>query len=101
STIADVEQFCERLENRQEVWAEKERLDQDAAFRETVIMGLRMTAGVSLAELQKRFGRDPEIYYSENLHRLIRQGMLHIAQGRLQLTDQGLLLANTVMAALV
>ncbi|MCI5143423.1 MAG: coproporphyrinogen III oxidase, partial [Candidatus Electrothrix sp. ATG1] len=101
TALADVEQFCRRLENGQEVWAEKETLAQDAAFRETVIMGLRMTAGVSLAELKERFGINTENYYSETLYRLIRQGMLHIVQGRLQLTDQGILLANRVMAELV
>ncbi len=101
SAVAHVEQFCELLESGQEVWQEKEKLDQEASFRETVIMGLRMTAGVSLAELIERFGINAEIYYSETLHRLIRQGMLHIVQGRLQLTAQGFFLANTVMAELV
>ncbi|MCW5212087.1 radical SAM family heme chaperone HemW [Desulfobulbus sp. TB] len=101
TVIADAEQFCERLENRQELWQDREQLDQDAAFRETMIMGLRMTAGVSLTEITERFGINTEAYYSETLHRLIRQGMLHIVQGRLQLTAQGFLLANTVMAELV
>jgi len=101
TAIAHAEQFCTLLEDNQEVWQEKEKLDQEASFRETVIMGLRMTAGVSLAELSERFSIDAESYYSETLQRLIRQGMLDIVQGRLQLTDQGLLLANTVMAELV
>jgi len=101
TAISDADQFCERLEKGQDVWAEKEQLDRDAAFRETVIMGLRMTAGVSLVELTDRFGIKAEIYYSETLHRLIRQGLLHIVQDRLQLTPQGMLLANTVMAELV
>ncbi|CAK8721954.1 Heme chaperone HemW [Candidatus Electrothrix laxa] len=104
TAIADADQFCERLEclsSGQNIWEEKEKLDRDAAFRETVIMGLRMTAGVSLMELTQRFGMNAEIYYSETLHRLIRQGMLHIVQDRLQLTTQGFLLANTVMAELV
>ena len=104
TAIADADQFCERLEclsNGQDVWAEKEQLDREAAFRETVITGLRMIAGVSLVELTDRFDMKAEIYYSETLHRVIRQGLLHIVQDRLQLTPQGMLLANTVMAELV
>ncbi|RWX51798.1 coproporphyrinogen III oxidase, anaerobic [Candidatus Electrothrix marina] len=101
TAIADADQFCERLENGQEVWTDKEQLDREAAFRETVITGLRMTAGVSLAELADRFGMKAEIYYSETLHRLIRQGMLHIVHDRLQLTARGFLLADAVMAELV
>jgi oxygen-independent coproporphyrinogen-3 oxidase len=104
TAIADADQFCKRLEclsNGQDVWAEKEKLDRDAAFRETVIMGLRMTVGLSLLELTDRFDMKSEMYYGETLHRLIRQGMLQIVHDRLQLTAQGLLLANTVMAELV
>uniref|UniRef100_UPI004056A9CE radical SAM family heme chaperone HemW n=1 Tax=Candidatus Electrothrix sp. TaxID=2170559 RepID=UPI004056A9CE len=101
TAIANAEQFCARLEKGQEVWMEKEKLDREAAFRETVIMGLRMTAGVSLAALTDHFDLNAESYYGETLHRLIRQGMVRIVQGRLQLTAQGFLLANTVMAELV
>jgi oxygen-independent coproporphyrinogen-3 oxidase len=104
TAIADAEQFCEileRIENGREVWTEKEKLDRDAAFRETVITGLRMTAGVSLPELTDRFALNAESSYGETLHRLIRQGMLHIVDDRLQLTAQGFLLADAVMAELV
>ncbi|MCI5194976.1 MAG: radical SAM family heme chaperone HemW [Candidatus Electrothrix sp. AW5] len=101
TVIADAEQYCERLEHGEELWQDREKLDQEAAFRETVIMGLRMTAGVSLTDITERFGINTEAYYSETLHRLIRQGLLHIVQDQLQLTAQGFLLANTVMAELV
>ncbi|MDU9049905.1 MAG: radical SAM family heme chaperone HemW [Candidatus Electrothrix sp. Rat3] len=101
TAIADADQFCECLENGREVWTEKEKLDRDAAFRETVIMGLRMTAGIYLPELTERFALNAEVYYSETLHRLIRQGMLHLMHDRLQLTAQGFLLADAVMAELV
>ena len=101
TAIADAEQFCERLENGREVRSEKEKLDRDAAFRETVITGLRMTAGVSLPELTDRFALNAENYYGETLRRLIRQGMLRIVHDRLQLTTRGLLLADAIMTELV
>jgi oxygen-independent coproporphyrinogen-3 oxidase len=101
SAIAHAERFCDLLEAGQEIWQEKEKLDLDASFRETVIMGLRMNTGVSLAKLADRFGLRAEVYYGETLRRLIRQGMLDIVQGRLRLTGQGFLLANTIMAELV
>lgn len=101
SAVADVAGFCRRIENEQEVWQDEERLEPEAAFRETVIMGLRMTAGVSLAELRRRFGIDAAAYYGETLARMTGQGMLVLTDGRLRLTAQGLLLANAVMAELV
>ncbi len=101
TAVADVKEFCCRIENGQDIWQEKETLESEAAFRETVVIGLRMTEGVSLLELYRRFNIDAKAYYGETLTRLIRLEMLEITQGYLRLTAQGLLLANTVMAELV
>ncbi|MCL2341358.1 MAG: coproporphyrinogen III oxidase family protein, partial [Proteobacteria bacterium] len=83
------------------VWGERERLGREAAFRETVVMGLRMTAGVSLASLRERFGIDLVHYYGATLTRLLDQRLLTLRDGRLFLAGKGLPLANQVMAALV
>ncbi|WP_417914091.1 radical SAM family heme chaperone HemW [Candidatus Electronema sp. JM] len=101
TAVADVAEFCRRMESGQSVWQEEERLEPEASFRESVVIGLRMTEGVSLTELRRRFGIDAEAYYGATLARLIRLRMLEITQGHLRLTAQGLLLANTVMAELV
>ena len=101
SAVADVAAFCWRIEHGLPVWDEEERLEPAAAFRETVIMGLRMTDGLAVEELRRRFGIDVVAYYGSALTRLTEQGLLELAQGRLRLTKQGLLLANAVMAELV
>uniref|UniRef100_UPI00405788A6 radical SAM family heme chaperone HemW n=1 Tax=Candidatus Electronema sp. TaxID=2698783 RepID=UPI00405788A6 len=101
SAVADAVEFCSRIENGQEVWEHEECLEPEAAFRETVIMGLRMTEGLALDELRRRFSIDAAAYYGETLARLTKQGLLELADGRLRLTAQGLLLANPVMAELV
>lgn len=101
SAVADAAEFCSRIEKGQEVWEHEECLEPEAAFRETVIMGLRMTEGLALDELRRRFSIDAAAYYGETLARLTKQGLLELADGRLRLTAQGLLLANPVMAELV
>jgi oxygen-independent coproporphyrinogen-3 oxidase len=101
SAVAEVREFCRLIESGQSVWEDEECLAPEAAFRETLIMGLRMTNGVSVDELHRRFGINTEAYYGAPLARLIQQGLLELANGQLQLTEQGLLLANTVMAELV
>ena len=81
---------------------EQSRLAQmQERFRETVIMGLRMLRGVSLGELESRFGINGVTYYGAVLDRLLEQGMVEINTDRLRLTAQGLLLANSVMSELV
>jgi oxygen-independent coproporphyrinogen-3 oxidase len=78
-----------------------EQLDREAAFRETVVMGLRMLAGISAADLSQRFGLELASYYGSTLDRLVSQGLLRLHDGQLQLTARGLPLANRVMAELV
>lgn len=99
--IGDVEEFCRRVQARRSVVVDQEELAREERFRETVIMGLRLVDGVSLQGLEKRFGLEPVGYYGEVLERLVHQGLLQVKRGRLMLTGQGLLLANSVLCELV
>jgi oxygen-independent coproporphyrinogen-3 oxidase len=101
TAVRDIEEYCRLVESGLEPWVEVEELAPEARFRETVVMGLRLTGGISLTELERRFGLRAEEYYGETLHRLIRQGLLLLAGDNLLLTARGLLLANQVMAELV
>jgi len=101
ATVADLSAFCRLLAEGQPVWPEVEHLETEAAFRETVIMGLRMLSGVSVSALRQRFGLDLTIYYGQTLNLLLDQDLLVFQGDRLMLTSKGLLLANRVMAELV
>ena len=101
TAVADPDEYCRRLGQGRSVWQVEERLDREAAFRETVVMGLRLTAGVDEAALRRRFGLDPVAYYGPVLEQLYAQGLLVREDGRLRLTAAGLPLANRVMAELV
>ena len=101
TAAADPDEYCRRLEEGRSAWQVVERLDREAAFRETVVLGLRLTAGVDEAALRERFGIDPAAYYGPLLDHLVAQGLLAREDGRLRLTPAGLPLANRVMAELV
>jgi oxygen-independent coproporphyrinogen-3 oxidase len=101
AAVRDIEEYCRLIEAGAAPWTEVEELDREASFRETVVMGLRLTAGISLRELERRFCLRAEEYYGLTLHRLVEQGLLSIAGDRLRLTAIGLALANQVMAELV
>lgn len=101
TAVADLAEYCRRIDAGQSVWQEEERLDPEAAFRETVVMGLRMLAGVSIAGLRQRFGIDLPSYYGRILDQLIDHGLLVLQGDRLCLSAKGLPLANRVMAELV
>ncbi|HHB75458.1 MAG TPA: radical SAM family heme chaperone HemW [Desulfobulbus sp.] len=97
----DIEQFANHIAAGKPIWEDEEHLTKEERFRETMIMGLRMTSGVSISGLQKRFGIDPAAYYGPTLDGLIKQDLLHRSNDHLRLTDRGLLLADAVMVRLV
>jgi len=82
-------------------YAEAEILMRAPRFRESVVIGLRQTAGVSLTELEQRFGLDARRYYGPVLKNLQRDGLVEIVDHRLRLTSTGLPVANQALAELV
>jgi oxygen-independent coproporphyrinogen-3 oxidase len=101
AAVADLQQYCRLVNQGQPVWTEVEQLELEVAFRETVVMGLRMTAGFSIAALRHRFGIDLPAYYGEIFTRLVDQGLLLQQADTIRLSSHGLPLANRVMAELV
>jgi oxygen-independent coproporphyrinogen-3 oxidase len=101
ATVPDLDRYCRRLAAGEPVDQEAEQLDAEAAFRETVVMGLRLLAGVSISRLRKRFGLDLPAYYGPALDRLLAQDLVRLEADCLRLSPAGLPLANLVMAELV
>jgi oxygen-independent coproporphyrinogen-3 oxidase len=99
--VRDIGSFCRCMEEGIEPWEEVEELDREGRFRETVVIGLRMTAGVSVPELRRRFGIDMLAYYGPLLARLAEQGLIALQGERVRLTAAGLLVADRVLAELV
>ncbi len=101
AAVTDLGRYCRLVSLNEPVWGEVERLEPEAAFRETVVMGLRMTAGLSIAGLRQRYDIDLPTYYGPVFRRLIDQGLLVSEGDRVRLSAHGLALANRVMAELV
>ncbi len=78
--------------------AEYEVLTVEDEMSEFMILGLRMTSGVSEREFEQRFGRPLDVVYGEVLERFVSFGLLQREQGRIFLTPRGMDVSNTVMA---
>lgn len=101
STREDLAQFLDATKTPRSIEGEEEVLNHEAYFRETVVIGLRLTDGIDLKKLHDRFSIDPMTYYDKTLTHLIAQKLLKLEGWNLSLTKHGLALANTVMAELV
>jgi len=63
---------------------------------EFMILGLRMTAGVSITEFQKRFGRSIDRVFGTEVEGLTREGLLVQEGDFLRLTECGVDISNRV-----
>lgn len=97
----DVQRYIDEISDGNSVIMEKECLDHEASFRETVIMGLRMIKGVSVAELELRFELTPSEYYGQILTPYLDTGMLELTKTHLKITEKGWPFSNKIMADLV
>lgn len=99
--VASPEDYCNLLDSGHSVQVERECLDKEASFRESVIMGLRMNRGVSLTRLKQRYGIELDQLYGATVQILLARDLLAYEKGHLLLTKQGRVFANMVMAELV
>ncbi|HIE32622.1 MAG TPA: radical SAM family heme chaperone HemW [Thermodesulfobacteriaceae bacterium] len=74
----------------------EETLSPEEAFREAIILGLRLLEGVSARELYRRFGFDLFQIFSQELEKLLKTGLIIKEGDRLRLSLRGVILSNQV-----
>ena len=82
-------------------WKLDEKLTNADKMSEFMILGLRLTKGVSVDEFRERFGRKLTDVYGREIDRFKSEGLLIEEAGYIRLTEQGLDLANHVMQAFI
>lgn len=70
-------------------------------MEEYFFLGLRKMEGVSKVEFAKKFGREVDAVYGENIRALIEQGLLEEEQDRIRLTKRGIDVSNYVFVELL
>lgn len=76
----------------------REGLTEDERMDDTLMLGLRLTAGVSLSDFRRRFGRELLAVYGDTVERLTEWGLVEVVDGSLRLTPRGRNLGNRVIA---
>lgn len=71
------------------------------AANDYLMMGLRLSVGISLSEYSLLFGRDLAIAKAETLEKLKRAGLIRIADARLSLSPEALFISNYVIGELL
>jgi len=98
--VASIEAYARALEAGESPVDFRECLTGEKHARETAIMKLRRTRGIDLDAFRRDTGFDAEALGASELQACIQQGLIEISSGRLRLTREGLMVADTVLSEL-
>jgi oxygen-independent coproporphyrinogen-3 oxidase len=97
--IADPVAYVRRVAAGENTLASSEPVTRAQAMDETMMLGLRLSQGVTRAGFRQRFGVEIEAEYAEALAELAGTGLLASDAEGIRLTPRGRLLGNRVFAA--
>ena len=89
ANVREPDAYCAAIEAGEEPQEYAERLDPASALLEAVMMGLRVTEGVSLAALRRDYGADRVGELVTRAQPLAEMGLLEVTDDRLCLTPEG------------
>ena len=99
--IADIGGYIDRLAHGRSPVAARRALSAEARLADMMFLGLRLSEGVDLARVRRRYGVDAWARWGHELAPCLDAGLLLRETDRLRLTRQGMLLANEVMQVFV
>lgn len=99
--ILKTERYIDEVMNKGEAISEQNALSHRDRAAEALFMGLRLIEGIHLEGFRSEYDLDIESRYSDDLARLNDAGLIEISDGRLRLTEPGLLLSNEVFEVFI
>ncbi len=99
--LREPDEYCAALERGHETRGYSERLRADEALFETVMMGLRMAEGVSLARLRADHGDRRVDALLARAEPLVAMGLVEVGDDHLRLTEHGEPLHSEIVVRLV
>jgi oxygen-independent coproporphyrinogen-3 oxidase len=99
--VASTEEYIARVQAGQETAIEVRQLPRAEQLGDALFTGLRLSQGIDLAEIDRRYGVDVWQRYAPDLEPFIAAGCLIREETTLRLTRRGMLLAHEVMSVFV
>ncbi len=98
---SDIVQYITSLSSLQATQVERYTPTIQEQKENTLMLGLRLKAGVSLADYRARYGSELTADFADSLNKLLNNNLIIIEGDQLKLTEQGLLFANQVILELL
>lgn len=94
-------QYVARVDRGESTVESAEPIDRAREMAETMMLGLRLAEGVSVAAFRQRFGVEPDDVYRDVLVELADYGLVTAVDGVIRLTERGRFLGNEVFVRFV
>jgi len=91
------ERWAQRIVEQGNGFVAQDEISNLAAAREHLLMNMRLSEGLHVADFEARWGIPLD---ADRIHRLAEQGLLRTASGRVAATAKGRIVLNRVIAAL-
>jgi oxygen-independent coproporphyrinogen-3 oxidase len=98
--IADVAEYIHAVRDGRSARVHEERPSLEQQIRETLMMGLRLNAGIDPRAFRARFGREPRDLFAAAIEKCVALGMVNYNPDAFRLTSRGRLVADAVLAEL-
>lgn len=72
-------------------------IDQKGQISEYMILGLRMTDGISMDDFEDTFGISLEDIYGRIIRKFVEMGLLEVQDGWIRFTEKGISVSNSVL----
>jgi len=96
SNFYSIEDYIENYMENEGKYIEEVVIDDKESMSEYIILGMRLTKGISILEFRERYGIEIMNIFGEQFDKLIARGLVENKDGRLMLTETGLDFANQV-----
>lgn len=101
SNVADVGEYITCLRSGRTPVNYQETIREEQAAAEALMLGLRRSAGIDLADYSRRYGAALVENILLRAKALDVRDLIEVADGSLRLTSRGMLLSNTVLGTLL
>lgn len=99
--VSRLNDYLQRIRQGEDAEENFEKLTAHQRLTETFLIGLRMTAGVDLSQLQERYGCALTNEQERTMDRLIKEGWLIEEGARIRASRQGVLVLDRLCARLI
>jgi len=98
---SDLNSYIERMKNKNYMPDETEFIDNSKAVTEKLMMGLRLTEGISISDLKETNDYDILSEKADVIELLSGSGMIEINNDRLVIAQKGIYISNSIILKLI